>query len=93
MNIPVGKVYDVDEIFTDPQVLHREMLVEVENSKGVKERHVGIPIKLTDTPGSIRSTAPVPGQHTEQVLLELGYTKNGIEALGKKGAIFLANVE
>ena len=93
MNIPVGKVYDIDEVFTDPQVLHRQMLVELQDAKGRKEKHIGIPIKLTDTPGMIRSTAPTPGQHTEQVLLEQGYTRDDIEALCQRGAIFLPDAE
>ena len=87
MNIPVGKVSSIEEIFTDAQVLHREMLVEIADSEGRKEKHVGIPIKLSDTPGMIRSPAPVPGQHTEQVLADLGYTKDDLEALYKRGAI------
>jgi len=93
MNIPVGKVYEVEEVFKDPQVLHRQMLLEVEDPKGGKTKHVGIPIKLADTPGAIRSLAPMPGQHTEQVLLELGYTRADIEALCKKAAISLPEVD
>jgi crotonobetainyl-CoA:carnitine CoA-transferase CaiB-like acyl-CoA transferase len=88
MNIPVGKVYRIDELFTDPQVLQRRMLVEIEGSGGEKQPQVGIPIKLTDTPGRIRSPAPVPGQHTEQVLFELGFTKDQIQTLCEKGAVF-----
>ena len=89
MNIPVSKVHRIDEVFTDRQVLHRQMLVEVEDSKGGRERQVGIPIKLKDTPGRIKSRAPIPGQHTEEVLLELGYPRGEIEALSKEGAILL----
>jgi crotonobetainyl-CoA:carnitine CoA-transferase CaiB-like acyl-CoA transferase len=88
-NIPVGKVQSLDEVFDDPQMLHRQMLVEIENSRGSEEKHIGIPIKLSDTPGVIRSTAPIPGQQTEQVLLDLGYTKKEIERLSKERVIFL----
>jgi alpha-methylacyl-CoA racemase len=89
LSVPVGKVYSIDEVFTDPQVLHRQMVVEVENPQGEKEKQVGLPIKLSDTPARIRTTAPVPGQHTEEVLLELGYSQESIAQLQKSGAISL----
>ncbi|MFC2000018.1 CaiB/BaiF CoA transferase family protein [Chloroflexota bacterium] len=92
-NIPVGKVYEVEEIFTDPQVLHRQMLVEIEDPKGGKQKQVGIPIKLSDTPGRVRNVAPAPGQNTEEVLLELGYTSGDIKGLSDKGAISLPAVD
>ena len=92
-NIAVGKVYDVDEVFRDPQVLHRQMLVEVEDSSGAREKHIGIPIKLSDTPGMIRSTAPTPGEHTRQILLEMGYTEGEIKRLCQKGTISLPGRE
>jgi crotonobetainyl-CoA:carnitine CoA-transferase CaiB-like acyl-CoA transferase len=83
----VGKVYGLDELSSDPQLAHRNMIVELDHPKYGKVKQVGISQKLSDTPGSIRSFGPLPGQHTEEVLLDLGYTRERIEVLGKEGAI------
>lgn len=87
-DVCVGSVNSMKEVFADPHVIHREMIVEVDGPRG-KERHVGIPIKLSDTPGKIRTVAPIPGQDTKQVLSELGYGKDKVEELLKAGAISL----
>jgi len=84
-DVCVGKVYDVEEVFQDPQVLHRRMMVEVEHPELGKVREVGIAIKMSDTPGSIRRLGPYTGEHTDEVLRELGMTPAEIQALrGRK---------
>ena len=86
-DICVGKVYEFDELATDPQLVHRKMILELDHPKFGKVRQPGISIKLSETPGSIRSFSPVLGQHTEEVLLDLGYSKERIEELRKEGVI------
>jgi len=86
-DICVGKVYDIDELSSDPQLVHRNMIVELDHPKFGKVKQVGISQKLSDTPGSIRRFGPLYGQHTDEVLLDLGYTKKRIQALRKEGAI------
>ncbi len=86
-DVCIGKVYSWDEVLNDPQVLHRRMIVEVEHPTLGKVRQVGIPIKLSQTPGSIRRLAPYLGQHTEEVLLELGYNAEAISELKRRGII------
>ncbi len=86
-DICVGKVYGLDELSSDPQLTHRNMIVELDHPKYGKVKQVGISQKLSDTPGSIRSFGPLPGQHTEGVLLDLGYTRERIEVLRREGAI------
>jgi len=86
-NIPIAKVYTLGEVFSDPQVIHRQMLAEVEHSKLGKVKQVGIAVKLSDTPGKIRSTAPLLGDHTEEILQELGYNGEQIRDLRRLGAI------
>jgi len=86
-DICVGPVYTIDEVFNDPQVLHRKMVVEVDHPSLGKVKQVGISVKLSETPGEIRSTAPLLGQHTEEVLQDLGYTKERIEELRAEGGI------
>ncbi|MDY7038474.1 MAG: CaiB/BaiF CoA-transferase family protein, partial [Thermodesulfobacteriota bacterium] len=86
-NIPITKVYDVDETFSDPQVLHRKMLVEVDHPHVGKVKQVGIPIKLSETPGEIRGFSPLLGENTDETLQGLGYTAEKIDRLRKEGTI------
>lgn len=86
-DISVGKVRSLDEVFADKQVLARRMVIEVEHPDGSKPRQVGIAIKLSDTPGTVRSLPPLPGQHTESILSELGYSPDVIEELRRQGII------
>ena len=66
--IPAGPVMDHVEVFNDPQTLHREMVVETEHSKLGKTKTIGVPVKLSDTPASIRKGAPLLGEHNQEVL-------------------------
>ncbi len=86
-DIPIGKVYSLDEVFTDPQVLHRKMVIEVEHPTEGKIKQVGIAIKLSDTPGRVSSLPPLLGEHTEEILTGLGYNKQKINELRQEGII------
>jgi alpha-methylacyl-CoA racemase len=86
-DVCVGKVYDVEEMVADPQVLHRRMVVDIQHPTLGNVRQVGIAIKLSDTPGSIRSAAPTSGQHTDAVLKDLGLGADEIAALRGKGVV------
>jgi crotonobetainyl-CoA:carnitine CoA-transferase CaiB-like acyl-CoA transferase len=86
-DVCVGKVYDAEEMVRDPQITHRRMIVEAEHPKFGKVRQFGIAIKLSDTPGAIRSAAPTPGEHTDAVLGELGFAAGDIGRLRGAGVI------
>ncbi len=86
-DIPIGKVYSLDEVFADPQVLHRKMITEVEHPDGGRVKQVGIAIKLSDTPGAIRSLPPSTGEHTDEILAGLGYGEQKINELRERGVI------
>jgi crotonobetainyl-CoA:carnitine CoA-transferase CaiB-like acyl-CoA transferase len=86
-DVCVGKVYDVEEMVADPQVLHRRMVVDIQHPTLGNVRQVGIAIKLSETPGSIRSAAPTSGQHTDAVLKDLGLGADEISALRGKRVI------
>ncbi len=86
-DVPVGKVYSMDEVFNDPQILHRKMVIEVEHPADGKIRQLGVAIKLSDTPGEVRSLPPVSGQHTDETLMNLGYSVQEIGELRRKGVI------
>jgi len=88
--VPVGPINKIGEMLVDPQVLAREMVVEVNHPKAGRTKALGLPIKFSDSPGSVRSAAPLLGQHTRVVLMSLGYSDQEIKALEKSGAVACA---
>ena len=84
-NVCVGAVNDLSEVFDDPQVRHRDMLVHHADAEGKPARQVGMPIKLSDTPGRFRWPAPRPGQHTDEILSALGYGEEDVNSLRQRG--------
>jgi crotonobetainyl-CoA:carnitine CoA-transferase CaiB-like acyl-CoA transferase len=87
LDIEVAPVNDLEEVYCDPQVIHRRMVVEVEHPATGKIKQLGIPIKFSDTPGQIRNVAPSIGEDTKVMLKELGYSEDDIEALRATEAI------
>jgi crotonobetainyl-CoA:carnitine CoA-transferase CaiB-like acyl-CoA transferase len=90
--VPCGPVHDMLEALSDPQTLAREMVVEVEHSTLGAVKTIGLPVKFSETPGKVRSGAPVYGEHTREVLAEYGFDEGQIEALEKQGAIVSTSV-
>ncbi len=86
-DVPAGKVNTPDEVFSDPQVLHRQMVIEVEHPALGKIRQVGIAPRLSSTPGKVRSLSPLPGEHTDEILRELGYKQEEIRSLRQEGVV------
>ncbi|CAN5831588.1 CaiB/BaiF CoA-transferase family protein [soil metagenome] len=84
-DVPVGQVRDMAEVFSDPQVQALGMLASVEHPTIGELRQTGIPWTLSATPGAIRSAPPLLGQHTDEVLAELGYGASQIERLRADG--------
>jgi crotonobetainyl-CoA:carnitine CoA-transferase CaiB-like acyl-CoA transferase len=83
-DVPCGPVNSIEDTFKDKQVLHRKMLAEMEDPVAGKIKQIGIPIKLSETPGSIRSPPPELGQHTEEILTKIaGLTKEEVKRLRK----------
>ncbi len=77
--IPVGPVLHYDEVFADPQVKARAMVEELDHPTGGRLRTLGIPVKLSATPGRLRRPAPRMGEHTEEVLAELRGSKTAAQ--------------
>lgn len=83
----VGPVLYVNETVENPQVRHRDMVLEFDHPKVGKVRQIGIPIKLSETPGSVRSLGTSLGSDTDEVLADLGYSQDDIKRLHDQGAM------
>ena len=86
-SVPCGSVRDVAEVLADPHLHAREMVGTLEHPTVGPTRVMGTPIKLSETPGSLRTPPPTLGQHTAAVLEELGYDREMIASLKAAGAI------
>ena len=87
IDIPCGPVNTIEEALSDPQTLYRHMVLEVEHPRVGKLKLLGIPIKFSETPGEIRTLAPAYGEHTLDILGELGYTDDDLKQLRKAKVI------
>jgi len=85
--VPAGPVLDVGQMHADPQALAREMIVETKHLTAGQVASIGLPIKFSETPGSVRRAAPVLGQHTREVLREYGFSDAEVDEMAALGAI------
>jgi crotonobetainyl-CoA:carnitine CoA-transferase CaiB-like acyl-CoA transferase len=82
-----GKVQTFSEMLADPLFRERKMILELEGKTGEKKAAIGVPVKLSETPGSVRSAAVDFGESTSAILKELGYTEEEIKLLARKDVI------
>jgi crotonobetainyl-CoA:carnitine CoA-transferase CaiB-like acyl-CoA transferase len=85
--VPAGPIYLLSDLFSDPQVRHRQMVADLDHPKAGRITQTGVPVKLSATPGRIASPPPLLGEHTDRILLEIGYDAAKIAALRDRGAI------
>jgi crotonobetainyl-CoA:carnitine CoA-transferase CaiB-like acyl-CoA transferase len=83
--VPAGPVYQISDLFADPHVLEREMLLTMQHPTIGEIKQVGIPVKLSDTPGELVSPPPLLGQHSFDILQKLGFTIKDIDELYENG--------
>ena len=83
--VPAGPIHDYREVFADPHTQAREMEVSLEHPVEGTIRALGVPVKLSDTPGAVRRPAPLLGEHSEEVLREAGFGDEEIAALADGG--------
>ena len=79
--VPCGSVREIAEVLVDPQLDARGMIETIDHVSAGAIRLLGVPIKLSDTPGSVRAAPPALGQHTDRILEECGLSRGEIDAL------------
>ena len=88
-DVPASPLYDMKEVLEDPQVLHLGLTEEVEHPKTGKAKFVGGPVRYEGLSVEKPGPPPLPGEHTDTILAELGYSRTEIDRLVKTGAIHL----
>ena len=86
-NVPVGPINTLGDVFTDPTVRHLGLIAEVDHPEAGRVRAPGIPVRMDGTPPSVRRAPPLLGEHTDEVLGEVGYDPEEIAALRREGAV------
>ena len=89
-DVPASPLYTMKEVMEDPQVLHLGITEEVEHPKAGKAKFIGGPVHFEGLPAEKSGPPPLPGEHTDTILAELGYSRADIEKLSKTGAIHSA---
>ena len=85
--VPCGPVYNYEQLFADPQVRHREMVVHADDAELGRVPHIRIPIRMTTAAVAVRRTAPRLGEHSHEILAGLGYAPDHIAALRRDRVI------
>jgi crotonobetainyl-CoA:carnitine CoA-transferase CaiB-like acyl-CoA transferase len=85
--VPCGSVRNLQELFADPQIQARQMVAEIEHATIGALRVLGVPVKLSDTPGAVRTPPPRLGEHTDAVLHDFGFSDDAIADLRRQKVI------
>lgn len=86
-NVPVGPINALDEVFADPVIRHLGLIAEVDHPTAGRVRAPGIPLRMSGTSPSVRRHPPLLGEHTDELLRDLGYSDAEIDALRRDGAV------
>ena len=87
VGVPCGPVLDLSQVFSDPQVLFRQMLVELPHPELGTFKTTGLPVKLSQTPGAITRPPPLHGEHSDEILEEFGLSPDEVRVLRGQGAV------
>ena len=85
--VPAGPIYSIDQVFADPQVRHLGIAQSVDHPVLGRQDLVGQAVTLSRTPSRLRTASPEPGEHTDAVLEELGYSDSDIADLRRRHVV------
>ncbi len=85
--VVAGPIYDMQQFYDDPQVNARNLVVDLEDDDLGVLRHIGVPVKLSETPGGVRNRAPALGEHSREILEGVGYSSDEIKSLIDAGTV------
>ncbi len=85
--VPCGPILNVKEVFEDEQIRHLKLATKIRHPRLGEQEVQNLPVTLSRTPGAVRTASPDLGEHTDQILGELGYSKEDIAALHRDGAV------
>ncbi len=85
VDVCLGRILNLTEVLQEPLFREREMVVDIQHQNGKKMAVLGVPVKLSETPGSVRTPPVGFGENTASILLELGYSENQIKTFEEKG--------
>ena len=86
--VPNGPINNLEAVYNDPHVKARNMVKELSHPIAGLIKNIGLPLKLSETPGSIRVASPTLGQHTEQILAEYGFRPSEITSLKNAKVVY-----
>jgi crotonobetainyl-CoA:carnitine CoA-transferase CaiB-like acyl-CoA transferase len=84
--VPCGPIYNLAQAFADPQIRHQQMVLELEQPSG-RVKTLGFPLKLSKTPAALHRPSPQLGEHTEEILINLGFSTAEVETFKAQGVI------
>jgi crotonobetainyl-CoA:carnitine CoA-transferase CaiB-like acyl-CoA transferase len=87
LDICWGRVQSLKEMLTDPLFLEREMVLDIKDKNGKSSKTIGVPVKLSETPGSVRTPPLEFGESTAAILQEIGYSKDDVKRLADKKVV------